>query len=223
MTSTPDPAHTPLPLSPTVAAEIAAELADELGGIAPELAIKRLPAVPTVREVRRLLDCTKEDPRAHLIVRILYATGIRAGELAALHFAHVAFDVGTIFIDSGKGDRDRYVCVDARTLELIRAWQGERALSTPVVGIKTDQIAHVVREFGLRAGLVQKYEGMGRSFSPHSLRHAFATHRHDAGMDLFALQRLLGHQFLSTTLIYVETSMKQLIRQYRKADPLREK
>ena len=204
-------------------AELAAEMGDELGAVPLGLGVKHLPAVPSVREVRTLLECASGEPRDYLMVRLLYYTGIRVSELVALRFVDVSFDEATLFIRGGKEKRDRYVCVDATSLKLIRQWQGERPPSEPVIGLETSQIEHLVHDYGLKAGLVQKYEAMERSFSPHSLRHSFATHRHDAGMDLVALKRLLGHQFLSTTLIYVETSMRHLRKQYRKTDPLQKK
>jgi integrase/recombinase XerD len=106
-------------------------------------------------------------------------------------------------------------------MELVRKWQGSRAPGEPIIGLQTRQLHRIVREYGLQTGLVQKYEAMMRSFSPHSLRHAFATHRHDAGMDLAVLQKLLGHRYLTTTMIYVQTSMRDASKQYRKSDPLR--
>lgn len=200
---------------------MAAELADELGVQTASLAGKHLPAVPTVKEVRTLLDCAKSDPCDYLMLRIFYYSGIRLGELAALRFADVFDDNATIFVRSGKGDRDRYCCLDRRTLELIRRWQGDRPDAELVIGKTPAQIESAVVEYGRLAGLVQKYEAMERSFSPHSLRHAMATHRYDAGMDLAVLKKLLGHEFVSTTLIYVETSMRQAQKEYRKTDPLR--
>jgi integrase/recombinase XerD len=199
--------------------EIAMELQDELGVLSLELVGKRLPAVPSAREVRTLLDCAKDAPRDYLILRLLYFTGMRVGELANVRFADVSHDEGTIFVRAGKGDKDRYVCVDAKTLRLVRQAQGSRPLDEIVVEVQERQINRVVDEYGRCAGLVQKYEAMLRSFSPHSLRHAFATHRYDSGMDLAVLQKLLGHRYIGTTLIYVETSMRQVRKQYRQTNP----
>lgn len=203
--------------------EIADELADEIGDVPVELAVKQLPAVPSVREVRTLLDCAKVEPRDYLMVRIFYYTGIRVAELSALTFADVSQDDETVFVRRGKGGYDRYVLIDSRTLKLIHDWQGSRPVSHPVIDLDTRQIDRIVHDYGRLAGLVQKYEAMGRSFSPHSLRHAFATHRYDAGMDLATIQKLLGHHFLTTTMIYVQMSMRHLRKEYHKTDPLRER
>lgn len=203
-----------------MAAELASELADEIGVEAFERHVKHLPAVPSVHEVNRLLNAARDEPRDYLIIRLLYYTGMRVGELAALCLADVQFDDGLLFIRGGKGDRDRYVCVDPETLRLIKEGHGKRELSERIVGLRPSAIERIVRKHGRHIGLVQKYEAMERSFSPHSLRHAWATHRHDAGMDLDTLRKLLGHQFLSTTMIYVETSMRHAQKQYRKTDPL---
>jgi len=205
-----------------IIAEIVDELGDEIPGMPFADAIKHLPAVPTVREVRTLLEVAKDDARAYLILRLLYYTGIRVGELAVLRFADVSSDDGTAFVRGGKENKDRYVCVDPKTLGLVRDWQGSKDLSARIVGLQSRQIEKTVHKYGRLAGLVQKYEAMVRSFSPHSLRHAFATHRYDVGMDLYVLMKLLGHRNLETTLIYVETSMRHARKQYRKTDPLRD-
>lgn len=123
----------------------------------------------------------------------------------------------------GNGGRDRYVCVDAESLHLVHEEGKDKTLADRMVELRSREIDRIVHEYGKRAGLVQKYEAMGRSFSPHSLRHAFATHRHDAGMDLAIIQKLLGHRFLATTLIYVETSMRLARKAYHKTDPLHER
>lgn len=204
------------------AGEMLAEMRAEFGDLATGLPMKHLPGVPTVREVHALLDSAKDEPRDHLILRILYYTGVRVGELEALRLADMSFYDGTAFVRGGKGNKDRYVCVDERTLKLVRDWQGDRPLSDAVIGLKSRQLERVVVHYGRVVGLVEKFEAMDRSFSPHSLRHAYATHRYDAGMDLAVLMKLLGHCFLSTTLVYVETSMRHARRVYRKTDPLRE-
>jgi integrase/recombinase XerD len=203
-----------------VEAEIASELEDELGEIALHSPMRRLPAVPSVREVRTLLDCAREEPRDYLVLRLLYYTGTRVSELAAICFADVSQEDATVFIRGGKGDQDRYVCIEPTSLELIDTWRAGRSLAERIVDVQPRQINRIADEYGKRAGLVQKYEAMARSWSPHSLRHAFATHRYDAGMDLAVLKKLLGHRFLATTLIYVQTSMRHAQKQYRKTDPL---
>lgn len=205
-----------------MAAEIASELEDEMGPLSLELAVKALPAVPTVREVKSLLLAAQSELRDYLAMRIPYYTGVRVGELAAFCLADF-FDDGTALVRQGKGGYDRYVCVDPKTLALVRKLHGSKDPAKPVLGVGERQIERIVRDYGLQTGLVQKYEAMARSFSPHSLRHAFATHRYNNGMDLFTLQKLLGHRYLTTTLIYVQTSMHHIAAQYRKTDPLREK
>jgi integrase/recombinase XerC len=205
----------------SMAREMLEELHDEMGELTLETAVKHLPAVPSVREVRALLEAARKDPRDYLVMRTLYATGVRRAELAAMRIADVSHDDATIFVRNGKGSEDRYVCVDLETLKRLRAWQGDRPVDDLLFGVKPQMVEHIVVTYGREVGLVQKYAAMERSFSPHSLRHAFATHRYEAGMDLAALQQLLGHRYLSTTLIYIHTSLRHLQKQYRKTDPLR--
>src|SRR5690242_18747782 len=76
--------------------ELAAELADEMGDFSLALAAKRLPAVPSVREVEALLECARNEPRDYLMLRILYYTGVRAHEMSNLTFADISHDDGTV-------------------------------------------------------------------------------------------------------------------------------
>lgn len=197
--------------------ERCAELVNELG----EEAIKgkKIPAVPTRKEVFRLIRAAPP-VRDRLIIRLLYASGLRVGELVALKKADVRPSERTLFVRSGKGDKDRYVCIDPRTMRMLGHWMTVSPEAEMVLDIEERQVARVVKKYGQKLGLVQKYEQMGRSFSPHSLRHSMATHCYENGMDLFTLRKLLGHEFLSTTEMYIETAMKRRRRVYRRTHEL---
>lgn len=195
------------------------ELAEEIG----EAAIKggKLPAVLTRDEVFILLEAPPEKKkRDRLIIRLLYATGIRVAELCDLKFCDIFYPEDTIFIRSGKGDKDRYVCADKRTFEMLKKWQGEKPLENNVIDIEVRQVRRVVDKYGEETEIAQKYEAMGRSFSPHSFRHSFATHCYENGMDLFSLKGLLGHKYLETTELYCECSMEQKKSKYKESHEL---
>jgi len=186
--------------------EIAAELAAEFPD-AEVLKGARLPAVPTRGEVTVYMQSAKVDPRDYLISRIFYASGIRLGELVALLFADVLWDERALFVRSGKGDKDRYALLDTETLALLRDWQGTRGTEAPLFDIEERAVQRAVEKYAKQTGLYQKYLAMDRSFSPHSFRHAFATHCYENGMDLFTLKRLMGHEYLETTEIYIATGL----------------
>ena len=77
-----------------------------------------------------------------------------------------------------------------------------------MIGISVRQIRRIVEEAGEITGISQKYAAMDRVFSSHSLRHAFATHCYENGMRTLTLKKLMGHEYLATTEIYLYTSMQ---------------
>ncbi len=203
--------------SPEYIREWLHELADELEP-AELVAGLRLPAVPSRSEVEMLVAAPDND-RDRLIFRTLYATGIRVGELAALTFADLDYEARTLLIRSGKDDIDRYAVADVETMRALRARQGDQPASGSVFGLGVSGIQKMMAKWGQQTGLLQKYEAMGRRLSPHSFRHAFATHLYENGCDLLALKHLLGHQFLSTTEMYIHTAAGRWRSAYAAAHP----
>jgi integrase len=181
---------------------------------------RRLPAVPSLEEVFHLLDTSIESKRDHLIIRLLYATGCRRSEIENMRLADVDFKNQRIFIRDGKGDKDRYVLIDKETARMLEEFTYGLALSDPIFDIEDRQINRRVKEWGERSGLSARYEAQDRSFTSHSLRHAFATHLYEAGVDLYTLRDLLGHRFLSTTRLYVHTSVGKRLTEYEACHPL---
>ena len=212
---------------PSTRAEIESELKDELKLKRGELKGKKLPATLTREECKTLIQFYKKGklgPRNRLILRLLYATGMRIDELTNLRFADIFYDNRTIFVREGKGNKDRYVCVDDRTLEMLHRFQEHegKKISDPVFDIGLRQIRRVVEKAGSKTGISAKYEAMGRYFSPHSLRHSFATHSFENGMRTFTLKKLLGHEYLGTTEIYLYCSTRYDEEEYRRTNPVRE-
>jgi integrase/recombinase XerC len=157
-------------------------------------------------------------------VEVLYATGIRVGELVGLDLGSVDAERRLLRV-RGKGDRERivpYGVPAAQRLQeyltrgrpvLLRA-VGERALFLGRQGRRVDQrqIRRVVSE------LAAHVEG-APAIGPHGLRHSAATHLLDGGADLRSVQELLGHATLSTTQLYTHVSVERLRASYRQAHP----
>ena len=89
-----------------------------------------------------------------------------------------------------------------------------------VFDLGDNQIRRRVRKYAKDTGLYQRYNAIGRLFNPHSLRHSWATHMYEGGADLFLLQQLLGHRYLSTTRRYVSIGVGLLRDRYQAAHPL---
>lgn len=204
--------------------EYVAEMQPELGlKLARQLIVKeRRKLLPAVLNPDEALLCTLtgKTERNRLIVRVFYSTGVRLGEMANFLVVDIGWGDETMFVRQGKGAQDRVVCVDAGTLELLRAYTRKMDLNQSLFGICARQIENVVEECGEMLGLVERYHAMGRRFSPHAFRHSMATHAHENGMDLVDLQAALGHDHPETTAIYVHVSMERVRRSYQKAHPL---
>jgi len=204
--------------------EIRHELRELWGGPPYERGDK-LPATLAREECRQLMTAYKTGKwafRNNLISRIFYATGMRGEELENLKVCDLFDSQGTIFIRAGKGDKDRYVCCDEETFKLIRQWceEQKKGLADPVIGLSVRQLRRIVEEAGEITGIAEKYAAMDRVFSSHSLRHAFATHCYENGMRTLTLKKMMGHEFLATTEIYLYTSMRYEVEEFKKVGPM---
>ena len=114
----------------SAAQEIKAELRVEIRGAGELGRGMKLPAVLSRQECFQLMNAYNKGKfafRNNLISRLLYSTGVRVEELGNLKLGDISYGSQTVFVRSGKGEKDRYVCVDEGTLELLREWQkGER-------------------------------------------------------------------------------------------------
>ena len=165
--------------------------------------------------------------RDHAVLELLYATGVRVGELTALDIDDVDRHRRTLRV-LGKGNRDRTVPFGVPADRAIEAWltTGRPALAGPASGPalflgarggRLDQ--RRVRDLVHRMTGAEIDGSTGRSVGPHALRHTAATHLLDGGADLRAVQDLLGHRSLSTTQIYTHVSVDRLTQSYRQAHP----
>jgi integrase/recombinase XerD len=160
---------------------------------------QKLPEILSREEVWRLLTVPLH-PRHRLLLTTVYAAGLRVSEAIALKVSDIDADRMTMRIEQGKGAKDRYVPLAARLLPALRAywktpppgvWLFANRQGTRPIDITVAQKIYMLAK--LRAGIV-KQGGI------HALRHAFATHLLEAGVDLHTVQRLLGHRQISTTM-----------------------
>ena len=190
---------------------------------------KRLPIFLDEAEVERLLqapdpaDTTGRRDRA--ILEMLYSTGMRISELAAVSMEDLDL-LGEVVKAKGKGKKERLVPLGRPAIEALRDYlavrptlaQGHsvsrRALFiTPGGGRLSDR--GIRRLFDKHA----RHAGIGDRSSPHTLRHSFATHMLNRGADLRSVQELLGHASLASTQIYAHVTTERLKAVYDKAHP----
>lgn len=217
----------------TAWAHRAGRLADDVGApLASPKHRRSLPEVLRAGEAATLLDAAADDAsdndpvnlRDHALLELLYATGIRVGELVGLDVDDVD-DGRRVVRVLGKGRKERAVPYGVPAAEALDSWihTGRPLLAVPdagpalfvgVRGKRLDQrAARSVVHQRLRA--VPGAPDVG----PHGLRHTAATHLLEGGADLRSVQELLGHASLGTTQIYTHVSVERLRKAYQQAHP----
>jgi site-specific recombinase XerD len=186
----------------------------------PDLPDDILPAF-TPEEVKLLLSSAETD-RDKAILLFLLDTGVRASEFCKLTIGDVDLNTGTVMVRSGKGDKDRATFIGAKSKKaLLRylATRKDRQASDPLWLSRTTNealthwgLAILLRKIGKRAGVDDVH--------PHKFRHTFATWALDAEMDVYALQRMMGHADLDTLRRYVDRRQSKLLTAHRKHGPV---
>lgn len=187
-----------------------------------------LPTVVKGERAGELVEAGTADdahPAEHLrdraMLELLYATGIRVGELTGLNLGDVDFARGLAHV-TGKGNKQRVVPFGDEAAAAVSEWlelgRAELAADTQAMfvgsrGGRIDQrqVRRIVERAGQRAGV--------EHVSPHTLRHTTATHMLEGGADLRVVQEMLGHTSLQTTQIYTHVSAQRLKRVYDQAHP----
>jgi len=163
--------------------------------------------------------------RDRAMVELLYAAGLRVGELVALDLADVQLGQRIVRV-RGKGRKERLVPFGRPAARALEAYLPERARWRTKVVDEQDPLFVNQRGGRLSARSVRRAldQGVRRTadlshLHPHSLRHAFATHLLEAGMDLRAIQELLGHSSLATTQVYTKVDLAHLMTVHRRSHP----
>jgi integrase/recombinase XerC len=187
-----------------------------------------LPKVLPIDQVFTLLDTPATPPapqqlRDQAILELFYATGIRVSELVGLNVGDADLAAGTLRV-RGKGKRERQAFFGKTAAEALKAYLQMRLQARHAPDNDALFLNHRGGRLSTRGVhlLVKKHSrrtGIPPSTSPHTLRHAFATHLLDNGADLRSIQELLGHQRLSTTQKYVHVSTDRIMEVYDKAHP----
>ncbi len=202
---------------------------------------RRLPRTLSVEEVDRMLAAAREAPasagktRLICLIELLYASGLRATELVSLPVSATRGDPRMILV-RGKGGKERLAPVSAPALEALTAWLAERdaaedarvakgARRSPHLFPSSGKLGHLTRErlFQIIKDLAVRAGVDPSKVSPHTLRHAFATHLLANGADLRSIQQLLGHADIATTEIYTHVLEERLSELVLTKHPLAKK
>ncbi len=195
---------------------------------------KTLPRIMTEEEMNNFLNRVAEAVQAgepmmrrdRAILELLYASGLRVSELAGLDLRSVNFGDSIVLV-RGKGRKERIVPFGSKAKAALNDYLPVRE-KILMDNRRTGQVALFLNTKGARLTtrsvdrLLKKYVrsfGPNLRVSPHSMRHAFASHLLTEGADLRSIQEMLGHKSLATTQKYTQVSIKQLIDVYDKTHP----
>lgn len=169
-----------------------------------------LPDILSGDEVERLLNAV-EAMKHRMVLMTAYGAGMRIGEACSLMTIDVDSERMVIHIRDGKRGHDRYVMLSPVLLEALRAyWRQERPVGVEV--FPGEKPGTCIQPQTVRRALQQALEkaGIKKRVTPHSLRHAFATHLLENGTDIRTIQALLGHSSIRSTAIYTQVSKKHI-------------
>jgi len=181
---------------------------------------KRLPIVASEDEVLRLIAASG-NIKHETVISMLFSTGIRRSELLNLRIADINLDRTQVFVRGGKGKKDRYTSLSKTLSHTLRQYlvaykprywlfEGPRQRQ-----YSATSVAAIVKRARVRAGITTH-------ITPHVLRHSFATHLMERGVDLRQIQQLLGHSSLKTTQRYTHVSDISLQRILNPLDAITE-
>lgn len=190
---------------------------------------RKLPDTLAIAEIDNLIHnidrSTPEGERNRVIIETLYSCGLRVSELIDLKISDLFFEEGFIKV-TGKGNKQRFVPINPYTIRVINLYRNEIRnhmkvhpehkdtlfLNRRGKGLTRAMIFHIVKELAIQADL-------GKSISPHTFRHSFATHLLENGADLRSIQMMLGHESITTTEIYMHVDRSHLSEVIEKHHP----
>lgn len=174
---------------------------------------KKLPVILSQGEVKRILACLRQ-PVYRTCLGTIYSCGLRLLEGVQLQVQQIDSERQMLHLRQAKGRRDRYVPVPVRTLALLRSyWCSHRNPVWLFPTTKSNGMATASRprnESGVQKAFRKALEesGVNKAASVHTLRHSWATHLLEAGVNLRLIQEWLGHKSLNTTAIYTHLTIK---------------
>lgn len=180
---------------------------------------KKLPQVLNKEEVKKLLD-TAETKKSRLMLSLLYSSGLRVSELVNLKKVDLNLQDKTGWVRKGKGSKDRIFMLSESLCRELKEHCDKNPeavfLFSKDKPLTTRNIQKIIQATSKKADIQKKV-------TPHTLRHSFATHLLESGVDIRIIQELLGHSSLNTTQLYTHISHEQLRGIKNPLDSLNEK
>ena len=170
---------------------------------------KTRPQILSPEECHRLINAP-DNLKHKALLHMTYGSGLRVSEAVCLKIKHIESDRMMVYVQAGKGHKDRYTLLSQSALDVLRAyWRAFRPSywlfegrdpERPMTAASAQQVYYQA----LRKSGVRRVGGI------HTLRHCFATHLMENGMDIYALKRLMGHSGIKTTCVYMHVREERL-------------
>ena len=171
----------------------------------------KLPVVLTLEEVDRLLDAAT-NLKHKAILSTMYSSGLRVSEVLHLHCSDIIRKEMKLHIRDSKNRTDRYTILSKRNLQLLEKYWYNSSRSRDILFPSQYSGSYLAENSVARfMGKYAKKAGITKNVHPHCLRHSFASHLYEAGVDIRHIQALLGHKTISSTEIYLHISNKTLM------------
>jgi len=195
---------------------------------------KKLPKVLSERQIEKLINKTYDDKshngmRSSLFLEILYSTGIRVSELVTLKLGSIGYD-NTFLVIQGKGKKERIVPLISKTKHILKKYLKIRnfflakgSKENNFLFPSSSKLGHITRNrfFQILKKLAINANISPSEVSPHTLRHSFASHLLQRGVDLRTIQESLGHKDISTTQIYTHVQASKFRKILEEKHPLK--
>ncbi|MBR9704196.1 tyrosine-type recombinase/integrase [Candidatus Pacearchaeota archaeon] len=167
---------------------------------------KKIPSVLTKEEVKILFNST-QTKKSKLMLMMLYSSGLRVSELVNLKPKDFDFNENIGWVRSGKGKKDRIFVISQKLSNKLKKYLEKKTDWSYVFSENKPLTTRNIQKIVSRC---TKKAGINKEVTPHTMRHSFATHLLDSGVDIRKIQTLLGHSNISTTMIYTHISSEQL-------------
>ncbi|MFB5089765.1 tyrosine-type recombinase/integrase [Psychrobacillus sp. PGGUH221] len=171
-----------------------------------------LPYYLNKKQLAMLQELTKDHPRDRAIVESLYSTGVRISELLNIKLEDIKWESRQIWVRKGKGNKERFVLFTYECAERLKTYLEDRNIDSPYLfpnqggkPLSRDLVEHNFRKYK---------KVLGFRMTPHTMRHTFAAHLAEKGMDFNYIQELLGHSNINSTRIYTRLMNNARKKQY---------
>ena len=171
-----------------------------------------LPAILSLEEINHLLDCV-DDIKYKAIFSLLYGSGLRVSEAVYLDYCDISRKNMTVHVRKSKSHIDRYTILSKKSLDILTEYWFSYNKPTDALFIQKNEPHNRITQSAVQQYLRNtcKKAGIDKHISPHSLRHAFATHLLENGVEFRYIQTLLGHRDPKSTEEYLHLSNKTVL------------